>query len=180
MIIGYFITPTSVINFTGIYFLRFIEIISEVSGRHLVQSVILLAILAANIGPIDADPEAARRMCERLGDFLRRTLALGARQAVPLGEELALVDRYLDIEQVRFGERLKVERAVDRLGMVGLIILANVNDVLLDDARFESFWAALNERRLPTLLPLPTVPRPLPPTRPRLRPRPMAASPGCR
>ena len=62
---------------------------------------------------VGADPEGARRMCERLGDFLRRTLALGARDAVTLGEELALVDRYLDIEQVRFGERLRVERAFD-------------------------------------------------------------------
>ena len=62
---------------------------------------------------VGTDPEGARRMCERLGDFLRRTLALGAREAVPLGEELALVDRYLDIEQVRFGDRLRVERVVD-------------------------------------------------------------------
>ena len=61
---------------------------------------------------IGSDPEAARRMCERLGDFLRRTLALGALDAVTVGEELALVDRYLGIEQVRFGERLQVERDV--------------------------------------------------------------------
>jgi hypothetical protein len=58
---------------------------------------------------VGSDPEAARRMCESLGDFLRRTLALGARDAVSLGEELALVDRYLAIERVRFGERLRVE-----------------------------------------------------------------------
>jgi LytS/YehU family sensor histidine kinase len=32
---------------------------------------------------------------------------------VTLGDELALVERYLGIEQVRFGERLRVERAVD-------------------------------------------------------------------
>ena len=62
---------------------------------------------------VGSDPEGARRMCEGLGDFLRRTLALGARDVVSLGEELALVDRYLGIEQVRFGERLRVERAVD-------------------------------------------------------------------
>lgn len=62
---------------------------------------------------VGSDPEAARRMCERLGDFLRRTLALGALDGVPLGEELALVDRYLDIEQVRFGDRLRVERVLD-------------------------------------------------------------------
>jgi hypothetical protein len=62
---------------------------------------------------VGTDPEGARRMCEGLGDFLRRTLALGARDSVTLGEELALVERYLGIEQVRFGERLRVERAVD-------------------------------------------------------------------
>src|SRR4029077_11602189 len=61
---------------------------------------------------VGSDPEGARRMCEGLGDFLRRTLALGARDSVTLSEELMLVDRYLDIEQLRFGDRLRVERAV--------------------------------------------------------------------
>ncbi len=67
---------------------------------------------------VGADPEGARRMCERLGDFLRRTLALAARDSVVLAEELELVDRYLAIEQVRFGERLGIERDVadDTLG----------------------------------------------------------------
>jgi len=61
---------------------------------------------------VGTDPEGARRMCERLGDFLRRTLALGARDAVTLGEELELVDRYLAIEQVRFGARLAFDRRI--------------------------------------------------------------------
>ena len=62
---------------------------------------------------VGTDPEAARRMCETLGDFLRRTLALGARESVTLEEELSLVDRYFAIERVRFGERLAVERSVE-------------------------------------------------------------------
>ena len=41
--------------------------------------------------------------------------------------------------------------------MVGLIILANVNEKPLDSPEFEPFWAALNERKLPVLL-HPTVP----------------------
>ena len=61
---------------------------------------------------IGSDPEGARRMCEGLGDFLRRTLQLGSRETVTLDDELALVDRYLAIEQVRFGSRLVVERAI--------------------------------------------------------------------
>jgi len=60
---------------------------------------------------VGSDPESARRMCQLLGDFLRSSLALGARARVPLGEELALAERYLAIERVRFGPRLTVERA---------------------------------------------------------------------
>jgi len=62
---------------------------------------------------VGSDPEGARRMCESLGDFLRRTLALGAREAVTLEEELSLVDRYFAIERVRFGERLQVDRQIE-------------------------------------------------------------------
>ncbi|TMQ67885.1 MAG: sensor histidine kinase [Candidatus Eisenbacteria bacterium] len=62
---------------------------------------------------VGSDPEGARRMCESLGDFLRRTLALGAREAVTLREELSLVSRYFEIERVRFGERLAVEQSVE-------------------------------------------------------------------
>jgi LytS/YehU family sensor histidine kinase len=53
------------------------------------------------------DPQAARRMCFLLADFLRRSLALGAQQSIALAEELKLVESFLAIEQVRFGERLR-------------------------------------------------------------------------
>jgi LytS/YehU family sensor histidine kinase len=62
---------------------------------------------------VGSDPEAARRMCHLLGDFLRTSLALGARARVTLSEELALAERYLAVEQVRFGPRLAVERDVE-------------------------------------------------------------------
>lgn len=60
-----------------------------------------------------SSPARAREMCVRLGDFLRRTLALGDRRVVPLGEELELVEQYLDLEAVRFEGRLRVELDVD-------------------------------------------------------------------
>jgi hypothetical protein len=56
-----------------------------------------------------ADPAAARRMCLLLADFLRDTLALGARNRIPLERELALARRFLSIEQVRFGDRLGID-----------------------------------------------------------------------
>jgi two-component system, LytTR family, sensor histidine kinase AlgZ len=51
-------------------------------------------------------PDEARRMCVLLADFLRRSLALGARDRVPLADELALAEDLLAIEKVRFGARL--------------------------------------------------------------------------
>ena len=56
-----------------------------------------------------ADPPAARRMCLLLADFLRDTLTVGSLPRIPLRRELLLAERYLEIEQVRFGERLRVE-----------------------------------------------------------------------
>ena len=55
-----------------------------------------------------ADPAAARRMCLLLADFLRETLAVGARDRIPLSSELALAQRFLAVEHVRFGDRLNV------------------------------------------------------------------------
>lgn len=53
------------------------------------------------------DPEAARRMCQELAGFFRDSLRAGSEPLVPLDTEVALVRRYLDIEQVRFGDRLR-------------------------------------------------------------------------
>ena len=60
-----------------------------------------------------SDAPGARRMCLLLGEFLRNTLEVSARQRIPLAAELALADRYLAIEQVRFGSRLRIERRLD-------------------------------------------------------------------
>jgi two-component system, LytTR family, sensor histidine kinase AlgZ len=59
------------------------------------------------------DPKGARKMCVLLADFLRKSLKLGERPIVPLAEELTLLRAYLDIEQIRFGNRLRVEWSVD-------------------------------------------------------------------
>jgi two-component system, LytTR family, sensor histidine kinase AlgZ len=59
-----------------------------------------------------SDPVQARLMCLRLADFLRATLTLGARPLIRFEEELALIGGYLDIEKIRFGERLSFESDV--------------------------------------------------------------------
>jgi len=59
------------------------------------------------------DPAGARRMCLLLGDFLRSTLSVSGQDEIRLADELALADRFLGIEQIRFGARLQVERRID-------------------------------------------------------------------
>ncbi|GLQ88228.1 sensor histidine kinase [Dyella flagellata] len=54
----------------------------------------------------------ATRMLARLGDFLRVTLDDQKAHEVSLAEELSLTEHYLDIEKVRFGERLTVSLRV--------------------------------------------------------------------
>ena len=58
------------------------------------------------------DGVRAREMCVRLAGFLRSSLSLGERANIPLREELALARSYLEVEQVRFGARLRVEEEI--------------------------------------------------------------------
>jgi two-component system, LytTR family, sensor kinase len=58
------------------------------------------------------DVEAADRMVMRLGDLLRAALENSDTQEVTLREELAFLERYLEIEQTRFGDRLKVNMEI--------------------------------------------------------------------
>lgn len=55
------------------------------------------------------DPPAATRVVTRLSELLRRAIDLPEDQWSRLDEELDFVDRYLEIERARFGDRLQVE-----------------------------------------------------------------------
>lgn len=61
---------------------------------------------------VHRDPAAADAMLTRLADLLRSTLQRPPAQEVPLREELAWLERYLDIMRVRFGPRLSIETSV--------------------------------------------------------------------
>ena len=68
---------------------------------------------------IRSQPETARMLIVKLSGLLRRLLR-SQDHFVTLGEELAAIDEYLDIECVRFGPRLRVTKdiAPDSLGVV--------------------------------------------------------------
>ena len=62
---------------------------------------------------LNKDTEAARTMISRLGDFLRLTLENSGTQEVTLREEMEFLRCYLDIERVRFQDRLTTRVNVD-------------------------------------------------------------------
>jgi signal transduction histidine kinase len=68
----------------------------------------LFNTLNAIAGLMRTDVDAADRMMDRLGDLLRMTLNTSNIHEVSLKEELEVLQKYLDIEQVRLGDRMTV------------------------------------------------------------------------
>jgi two-component system, LytTR family, sensor kinase len=62
---------------------------------------------------VHRDPESADRMISRLSDLLRITFDRSGAAAVSLKEEIEFLQKYLDIEQTRFQDRLTVHVDVD-------------------------------------------------------------------
>ena len=61
---------------------------------------------------IRSQPETARMLIVKLSGLLRRLLR-SQEHFVTLREELEAIDEYLDIETIRFGPRLRIEKAID-------------------------------------------------------------------
>src|SRR5947207_2385882 len=59
------------------------------------------------------DPPRANIMIARLGDFLRLTLEHSEEQTVTLKEEIEFLRLYLEIEQIRFEDRLSVDFTIE-------------------------------------------------------------------
>ncbi|MDO9359784.1 MAG: histidine kinase [Polaromonas sp.] len=61
---------------------------------------------------VRAEPAKAEAVLEDLSELFRHALA-DATESVTLGQEIELAQRYLAIEQIRFGERLQVQWSLD-------------------------------------------------------------------
>ena len=68
--------------------------------------------LNAVLALIRRDPKRAERTLEDLADLFR-TLMADQRQFVRLADELALLERYAEIEQLRLGDRLRISWELD-------------------------------------------------------------------
>jgi two-component system, LytTR family, sensor kinase len=67
------------------------------------------------------DVESADRMLIRLSDLLRYALESTEEQEVTLRQELDFLERYIEIEKTRFGERLSVEKKIAPETLDGLL-----------------------------------------------------------
>jgi len=84
--------------------------LAELQAR--IRPHFLFNTLNSAIALVRAEPAKAERLLEDLSDLFRYALKEQA-QSVTLADEIALAQRYLAIEQVRFGERIQVEWALD-------------------------------------------------------------------
>ena len=84
--------------------------LAELQSR--IRPHFLFNTLNSAIALVRAEPAQAEAVLEDLAELFRSALADPA-ESVTLGQEIILAQRYLAIEQVRFGERLRVKWQLD-------------------------------------------------------------------
>jgi len=135
--LGTALTPASLPRFVignaalaallGAALLRYLYVLAEWRARLAAVARAQFEALQARIRPhflfnsmntvaalVRVDPAAAERTVEDLTELFRAALGTDQRSST-LGEELALADRYLAIEQLRLGDRLRIERDLEDL-----------------------------------------------------------------
>ncbi len=83
---------------------------------------------------VEGRNEQASAMVARLGDFLRATLDSAGTPEIALAQEFALIRNYLDIQHIRFGDRLRIvlniEPAVLRAAVPALLLQPLVENAI--------------------------------------------------
>jgi len=82
---------------------------------------------------IHDNPEDADRIVARLSELLRVSLEQSDTQEVPLRQELSFLERYLEIEQVRFQDRLAVELDIES-GLDDILVPSLILQPLVENA----------------------------------------------
>jgi two-component system LytT family sensor kinase len=96
---------------------------------------------------LNKDIEAARKMIARLGDFLRLTLENSGSQEVTLQQEMEFLSCYLEIERIRFQERL-----VTRLDVAEQTLDAKVPNLILQPIVENAIRHGIAPRSTPGLI----------------------------
>ena len=96
---------------------------------------------------LNKDVEAARKMITRLGDFLRLTLENSGSQEVTLQQEMEFLSCYLEIERIRFQNRL-----VTRIDLGEQTLAAKVPNLILQPIVENAIRHGIAPRSTPGLL----------------------------
>lgn len=70
---------------------------------------------------VERDPSGVRRMIARLSELLRHTIDLDRPSEVPLRDEVGFLRRYIELMEVRFQGRLRVELDIDESTLDALV-----------------------------------------------------------
>ena len=92
--------------------------LAELQAR--IRPHFLFNTLNSAIALVRAEPAKAEALLEDLSELFRHALA-DTQEAVPLWQELELAEHYLAIEQVRFGDRLRLEWSLDEKASKALL-----------------------------------------------------------
>ncbi|CAM5226078.1 sensor histidine kinase [Alishewanella longhuensis] len=83
---------------------------------------------------IDLDPEKAKLLLEELTEYLRASIPQFRQPFITLTEEVDIVQRYLAIQQIRFGQRLQfqvaVEPAANQIKVLPMSVLTLVENAI--------------------------------------------------
>ena len=94
--------------------------LTELQSR--IRPHFLFNTLNSAIALVRAEPARAEALLEDLSELFRSALA-DSQEAATLAQELTLAERYLAIERVRFGSRLRLNWALDADPAVGRVAL---------------------------------------------------------
>jgi two-component system LytT family sensor kinase len=95
---------------------------------------------------IRSQPETARMLIVKLSGLLRRLLR-SQEHFVTLREELEAIDEYLDIECIRFGPKLRIEKAIDS-GTLDVLVPSMLLQPLVENSIKHGLAPKIGEGRI--------------------------------
>jgi two-component system, LytTR family, sensor kinase len=93
----------------------------------------LFNVLNTIVSLIESQPRLAQTLVTRFADLLRRILNDGATQYVSLGRELELLEQYIEIQEMRFPQRLSHDRRI-AAGTAEALVPALVMQPIIENA----------------------------------------------
>jgi two-component system, LytTR family, sensor kinase len=96
---------------------------------------------------VEKDVEGVVSMVDRLGGLLRSSMQVTGRQLVTVREEMALAEQYLEIEEIRFTDRLMVTRRIAP-GALDALIPSLVLQPMIENSIKHGFSRRIDASRL--------------------------------